>query len=156
MKRPTGVSILSLLFIVLGVFSVVGGAGMLVVLKDFKSMYPMIREQIKEFDETITPEMLENVLRVTSVLMLTSGIISIVIGWGLWNMFNWARIGAIVFSGFGVLSGLISAFAQPFFAFEIVVNLLVIWYLMKSEIIQAFVGGKRRSIEEEILGEDFE
>lgn len=151
--RPTGVTILSLLFIILGIFSLVGGAGMLVMLEDFKSVYPMIKERVKEFDETITPEIFENVLKVTAILMVASGIISIVIGWGLWNLFNWARIAAIIFSGFGVLSGLISTFAQPYFAFEVVINLLIIWYLMRADVMQAF--GKKRSIEEEILGDDF-
>lgn len=149
-------TVLSLLFIILGIFSLVGGAGMLVVLKDFKSIYPMIKEQIKELDESITPEIFESVLRVTSILMIISGIVSIIIGWGLWNLFNWARIGAIVFSGFGVLSGLISAFAQPYFAFEIVINLLIIWYLMRADVLQAFGMKRKRSIEEEILGEDFD
>jgi len=147
------VTILSLLFIVLGVFSLFGGAGMMVVLEDIKSVFPLIKERVKEFDETITPEIFESVLRVTAILMLVSGIISIVIGWGLWNLFNWARIAAIIFAGFGILSGLISTFAQPYFAFEVVINLLIIWYLMKSEVMQAF--GKKRSIEEEILGDNF-
>ena len=153
MRRPIGITILSLLFIIGGLFSIIVGASMFIAVKDIKTFISQVKEQIKEFEnEKITPEILETVIKVTSISMLGLGIISLIIGWGLWNLLSWARILAIIFLGFGVLSGLISFFAQPYFLIEVAINLFIIWYLMKSDIIRAF---EKRSIEEEILGENF-
>lgn len=149
--RPAGVTILSLLFVFFGLFWMIGGIFMIESIEEIKSMYYIVEKQISELNESITPEMFETVLKVTSTVMIVSGAISTLIGIGLWKMQNWARIGAILFSGLIAISGLISAFVQPFFVLEVLLSLVVIWYLMRRDIMDAF--NENRSIEERVLGE---
>ncbi len=149
--KQTGIKIISLLFIIFGILWLSSGALLIAMFEESESMYSIVKEQLT--NETITPEMFKKMMTLISTLTIILGIISVIIGWGLWNFYNWARIGAIVFLGFGALSGMISALVQPFFVVEVFINLIIIWYLMRRDVIEAF--NKKRNIEEEILGNEF-
>ena len=63
-----------------------------------------------------------------AVFMAASGIVAALTGWGLLRMRSWARILAIVLAIFGL------------FAFPVgtVIGALIIWYLFKEDVRQAF------------------
>jgi hypothetical protein len=88
------------------------------------------------------------------VVFLIFGVISFVLGWGLWKLKNWARLITIILlalSVAGSLFGLVGVFAH-FTVFGLIWTLvwvaiyaLIIWYLLKADVKAAFQGGQAKS-----------
>ena len=111
--KQTGIKIISLLFIIFGILWLSSGALLIAMFEESESMYSIIKEQLT--NETITPEMFKKMMMLISTLTIILGIISVIIGWGLWNFYNWARVGASVFFGFCGLYWILYALFQPIF-----------------------------------------
>src|ERR1700680_688026 len=85
-------------------------------------------------------------MMVAVILLVPAGLFS-VLGFGLWNLRNWARIATIVLAALGVAGasmGLLWALAH-FRVFGLMVssirlsiNLLVLWYLSQPEVRRSF------------------
>lgn len=82
---------------------------------------------------------------------LIAGIINFAIGWGLWELREWARVGTIILNVLGLLItiiGLIQVFslsvvspsAVAVLVIVMVIYVLIIWYLMQPGVRQFFDG----------------
>lgn len=81
------------------------------------------------------------------VVFLVFAAISALIGIGLWKLKNWARIVTIVFSGLGILGGLLglltallhfSVFTLVFRLVFIGIYALIIWYMLQPDVKKVF------------------
>jgi hypothetical protein len=131
-ERPTGITIVAVLFIIGGALSVLGG--LYVLAQPLPSWVPVLTSyQIA-----------------TGVAGVVVGGLGIAVGWGLWTLQEWARIGAIVllalgaignlFTGVGLLAGvnvggLPLSLPGPGIASLFIAGLeaWMIWYLLKPE-----------------------
>ncbi len=153
--RPLGVTILALLMLVGGVVFFASGLS-LIISKDVA--YPIFVEEYgRMLNESMNisgikaDEIIPVLYDTASYIAVLFGSLYILIGMGLFFLKEWARIGAVLISGFNVLYGIFLAFVLPSALVDILLNLLVIWYLMKPDIREKFT--RKMSIEERILGE---
>jgi len=109
--RPTGVSIISVLYYIGAALVVIIGLLGTAALKSFVGGGSIINIGTTIF----------------WAILLVIVAIQILIGWGLWTGKNWARITAIVFAALAILSGL-STIAKGGFV-TIVIQGLYVWYL---------------------------
>ncbi len=81
------------------------------------------------------------------VMFVIMAIVSAAIGYGMWNLQNWARLVSIVLCGLGIFAGLLGLTAgavhfHPFFMMTGIVRMavaaLIIWYLFQPHVKQAF------------------
>jgi uncharacterized membrane protein (DUF2068 family) len=153
--RPFGVTVLSVFLIAVGMLSIVGGTSLILT---HEQVAPIILKEYGDFlNETmegapvpLTEDVLKSMLFALSVLVIVLGMIYFAIGLGLWWLKNWARIAAVFLSGLNVVYGLFVVFINPFALIEIIINVLIIWYLMRKDVREAF--GRKLSIEERVLG----
>jgi hypothetical protein len=74
-------------------------------------------------------------------LFIFLGALSVLLGWGLWTLHNWARILMIVSCVLGLIMaalGLVSEATRPEAVFELAVNTIVMLYLIKPQVKQVF------------------
>lgn len=88
------------------------------------------------------------------VFIIIIGGVSALVGFGLWNLKNWARIVSLVLFGLSIamqLLGLLGSlahfnvFAVVWSMFWIAVDAFVIWYLLKPEVRAAFQAPQART-----------
>jgi uncharacterized membrane protein (DUF2068 family) len=75
------------------------------------------------------------------VVCLLIAAIPALVGWGLWNLKNWARALTIIFAALGILAalfGFISPDMRLAALFPLIVNGIVAAYLTRDEVRQAF------------------
>lgn len=122
--RPDGISLLSILFFILAAFAIIGGVFIAVGSDSF---IDFIEE---EGDDVPTEfiDFLDSFLVALGAIAIIFGIFYIVVGWGLWTMKSWARIVAIILAVISLLS----------FPVGTIIGIIVLWYLFKPEIKQAF------------------
>jgi len=133
--RPTGLALTAIYFFLIGVLGVLSALGVLFI--------PL-------------PDPLANLTIGAGLLNLAFAALYIAIGWGLWEMREWARLGAIVLSILSLIGYLL---AGVYFigGFELaglrvslpgvglgmlvlaVVPALILWYLFKPEVRELFV-----------------
>ncbi len=109
-ERPGGITILAILYILGGLFALAGGAMML----SGGSMFG------NALGGTI--------LTAVGAIYVIVGLIDFVVAYGLWNLQPWARTVAIVFAIIGLLS----------FPIGTIISIIILWYLFKPEIKEAF------------------
>ena len=136
MARPTGITFLGYILIVVGALTVVFGV-------------TLARHSGSVTDMGVPPQYLALGPALGAVLII-SGVLNAVIGWGLLRLFNWARVVMLVIAGFGVAGaalgiligggGQVGMDLQSLAAFAI--DGVIIWYLLRPESKQAF--GPRR------------
>jgi hypothetical protein len=132
MARPTGITFLGGILIFVGALTVVVGV-------------TLARHSGSIADMGIPPQFLA-LGPVLGAALIVSGIMNVVVGWGLLKLFNWARILMLVIAGLGVAGaavgiligggGSVGMDLQSLVAFAI--DGLIIWYLLKPESKQAF------------------
>ena len=104
--RPSGITILAVLYWLGAIIAIVGGLAYFSVLVYF-----------------VPPAFLALFRMVGAVLILIA-ILDIVIGWGLWNLKRWARTVAIVLAIVGLIN----------FPIGTAISIITLWYLFKSDI----------------------
>lgn len=139
-ERPTGITIIAILFFITGVMAILGG--LYTLAAPVPSLWPIL----SSYQITI------------SIIGIIIGGIEIAIGWGLWTLQDWGRIGAIIllalsaisnlFAGVGFLAGVNIAgytlsLPGPGIASLLITGLeaWAIWYLLKPEIEGQFKSG---------------
>ena len=142
-QRPTGVTIIAVLFFINGALEVL--MGLLVFAVPIPAMDPLT-------------SMLTSYQIVIGVIAIIVGGLYIAIGWGLWTLQNWGRITALVLLALAAIISLVSGISSlvgvNVEGFRLsypgvgVVSLLwagvgiwMIWYLLKPETEAAFGGG---------------
>lgn len=137
MERPTGVTVLAVLCFIGAGFAVLGGIGMLFVgglgMAGAASRPGMA--------------MLAGMGAFAGVFLLVMAALDVIVGVGLWKLLSWGRILALVLVGVGAVLAVLGLFSalvhfRPFAVlWQIVVAaiyLLIIWYLTRPHVKQAF------------------
>lgn len=152
--RPLGVTVLSVIMLIGGTLFFASGLS-LMFSKD--TAYPIFSEEYKVLLNqsmygmvNITEELLTEIYDTVVYVAIFFGAVYAVVGFGLFTMREWGRIGTVILAGFNVLYGIFLMFIQPLAAVSIVLNLVIIWYLMRPEIREKFT--RKISIEDRVLG----
>src|SRR5258708_31005581 len=105
MARPTGVTIIAVLYFILAAFCVLGGVLMFVGGGFLASMMNQ-----QGAGGSAGAGILAGLGAVAGGIVLIIAAISALVGFGLWKLKNLWRILALVFSGLGVLGALVMGF----------------------------------------------
>ncbi len=141
-QRPTGVTIIAVLFFIAGALAILSGLYTLAMPIPYVAWLPALTSY-------------QVVIGIVTILV---GGLDIAVGWGLWTLQDWARITAIIllalsaignlFAGVGLLVGVnIGGYPLslpgPGIASLLFAGIAawLIWYLLKPEITDIFRGG---------------
>lgn len=146
MARPGGVTVIAVLYYIVGGFCVL--AGLLALLG--AGFAGALLTQMQGQSGAGAGGFAAMIGGAISVFLFIGAAISILLGWGLWALKNWARIIVIVFAALGVLGSLlgllhISAVVVVAIVIRLAINGLILWYLLKPEVAAAFAAGQARS-----------
>jgi hypothetical protein len=130
MKRPDGVTAIAVWFFVDALLMLFFAC--LLTAIPLSGVLNEINDPIGEFWAVFS-------LTCGVIFILLSGILSVLAGWGLLRLKEWARWLAIIL-------GIFSLFAFPI---GTVIGALIIWYLLKEDVREAFV-----VVEMDLLGEE--
>lgn len=148
MQRPTGVTVIAILqFLCAGVL-VLGG---LVFTLGMSAMSAVLAQRGNA--SGVGMGMLAGMGAAIGVVMILFAVLYGAVGYGMWNLKNWARIVTLVFTFIGAGIYLIG-FMASLLHFNILglfwdtlwlgVHGLIIWYLLQPGVAQAFQGGGGR------------
>src|SRR6267154_2034029 len=102
MARPTGVTIIAVLYFLGAALCLLGGVLMFVGGGFLASMI----NQQGGAGGSAGAGMMAGLGAVVGVVALIVAVICALVGWGLWKVKNWARIVALIFAGLGILGAL--------------------------------------------------
>lgn len=119
MKRPDGVTAIAVWFFVDALLMLIFACILLAI--PFSGVIEEINDPIGEFWVVFT-------VTCGVIFILLSGVLSVIAGWGLLILKDWARWLAIIL-------GIFSLFAFPI---GTVIGVLIIWYLLKEDVREAF------------------
>jgi hypothetical protein len=134
-KRPTGISILFWVYLILGILSllwsglVLGIGGLSTILGGLFGM-----ESVSDFGSTSAW---------SGYVGIITTVTQIIVAFGLASMKKWAWVLAIIAVGLTILEGVIGIFGGGSFAFMcgslgLVVPIIILFYLLKADIRTAF------------------
>jgi len=126
--RPLGVAIISVLDIILGVIALLGG---IVIV----AMGPFMMTALSEAPLPFTGFM-AGLLSILGIVIIVVGLISIILGYLLWNGSNIARLLHIVFAIISILLAVVSF--NPSSIIGIVIDIIIIWYLTRPHVVAFF------------------
>ena len=135
-ERPLGVSILAVLSILFGALAVIGG----IILASFGSIFMeplLIGMNMSDGMPAGFMGFFSFFFYAMAIVLIISGLISVIIGYGLWNGKEWARILAIIFSVLGIIWGI---FTLPAGIIGIIINGIILWYLTRPHVVSFFKG----------------
>jgi len=107
-ERPGGITILAVLYVIEGLFAL--GMGGLTMAGG--SLIPVFG----------------GLVAAIGAIYVIVGLIDFAIAYGLWNLRPWARTVAIIFAIIGLLG----------FPIGTIISIIILWYLFKPEIKEAF------------------
>ncbi len=116
----------------------------------FVDEYGKFLNETSIYEIPMDEETLKTIYDLASYSALLFGAVYTVTGFGLFMLKEWGRILAVIISGFNVVYSIFLFFVQPAAIAEILLHLLIIWYLMKPDVRENFT--RKISIEERILG----
>lgn len=119
--RPMGVTILSILEAIVGVYYLVTGLGEFLSSAIIRSL------------AGIPSEIIPMIPRVLGAVLILFGLVSILLAWGLWTGKGWARMVALVFAILGIILNLVS-----FHIIGLVLDVILIYYLTRSNVKKFF------------------
>jgi hypothetical protein len=133
MNRPQGVTVIAVLHFIGAAF--LGCLGLAFLLGGGVMAAAIARHT------GISAAVIGSVGIVAFVMFMCFAALNVLIGWGLLNLKEWARIVAIVFAGLGVLGGFFSLFRFSFFGLiRLAISGWIIWYLLQPQVVAAFRG----------------
>lgn len=140
-QKPTGVTIIAVLFFIVGALAILVGLRVLAIPLPYIALLPGLTSY-------------QTAIGIAAIIV---GGLDIAVGWGLWTLQNWARIAAIIllalsaisnlFTGVGLLVGVNVGGVRLSLPGPGIASLLLagiaawlIWYLLKPEITAVFEG----------------
>jgi uncharacterized membrane protein (DUF2068 family) len=131
MERPTGVVILAVLYWLAAFCLVMFGFALAVGLTIFSGMMAGV------------PTVLAGVGMIGGIVVLGFGAASAFIGYGLFQLQEWARVTSIVIAAIGLLGALYGFFHPVGFArlsalVRMAFDAFIIWYLVQPQIVGSF------------------
>jgi uncharacterized membrane protein HdeD (DUF308 family) len=116
--RPTGVTILGVLFVIAGAFSLLGGIATLVAIPFVANVNPNVindelqlngqQQPLTPSEQTALAQGSGSILTVLGALLIPLGIASLVVAYGLFKAKRWAWYVAVVLSIIGLVVNVIS------------------------------------------------
>jgi hypothetical protein len=149
MGRPTGVTLIAVLYFIAAAFCVLGGIGMMLGGGFIAAMINQAGGQGAGAGAGI----LAGLGAAIGIVFLVIAAIQILVAVGLLKLKEWARIVGIVFSAIGgilQLLGVLGSLAHftiggfVWNAFWLGIDALIIWYLLKPDVKAAFGGPQAR------------
>ena len=134
-KRPTGISILFWVYLILGILSLLW-SGMILGVGGLTSFFGGIfgMENVLSFGSTSAW---------SGYFGIITAVVQIIVAFGLASMKKWAWVLAIIGVGLTILQGIVGIFAGGSFAFicgslGLIVPIVILFYLLQSHILAAF------------------
>ena len=152
--RPTGVTILGILFVIAGAFTLLGGIATLVAIPFVSNVNPNVINdelQLNGQQPLLTPSEQTavlaqgsgSILTVLGAILIPLGIASLVVAYGLFKGKSWAWLVAVVLSIIGIVVNVISLVTANMGAITgalvgIAINAIVLYYLSRRNVRQYF------------------
>ena len=124
-ERPLGVTVIAALALLGGALEILGGIVAILLGASFGAMAGY--KGMGAFGAALG----------TAVggSLLIGGIITLAIGWGLWNGKGWAWWLAVILAGLGVLGSLLGLLSAPVISIVyLVIELVILWYFFKPHV----------------------
>ena len=155
MNRPIGVTLIAILDFLAMVFQLGIGIVFLVGMSFMGAFLSGLAAQNGQLSGVDFTRIMAGVGVAFAICAFLFGIVSALIGWGMFTLKNWARIVSMVYScigillfGLGVLLSLVRF--QPFRLVWnggwLVVNGLIVWYLLQPQVKAVFEGRRMAAI----------
>jgi len=120
---PTGVKIISVLYYIGAVFSLIAG---------------IVAFAGGAFFTTVLPKFIAGIAAIAGIVFIILAVLGFFIARGLWKGQNWARILAIVFAILGVISALIAIISGGYQGIvSLVINAIIGYYLWFNKGVKA-------------------
>ena len=151
--RPTGVTILGILFVIAGAFTLLGGIATLVAIPFVSNVNPnVINDELQlngqqplltPSEQTALAQGSGSILTVLGAILIPLGIASLVVAYGLFKGKSWAWLVAVVLSTIGIIVNAISLVTANMSAITgalvgIAINAIVLYYLSRRNARQYF------------------
>ena len=151
--RPTGVTILAVLFVIAGAFTLLGGIATLVAIPFVANVNPNVIGNEIQFngqqsllmpsEQTALAQGSGSILTVLGAVLIPLGIASLVVAYGLFKAKSWSWVVAVVLSIIGVVVNVISLVTANMGAITgalvgIAINAIVLYYLSRRNVRQYF------------------
>jgi uncharacterized membrane protein (DUF2068 family) len=151
--RPTGVTILGILFVIAGAFTLLGGIATLVAIPFVSNVNPnVINDELQlngqqplltPSEQTALAQGSGSILTVLGAILIPLGIASLVVAYGLFKGKSWAWLVAVVLSIIGIVVNVISLITANMGAITgalvgIAINAIVLYYLSRRNVRQYF------------------
>ncbi len=125
--RPFGVTLLTVLEIVLGILTLLGGMALVFVGFILPEIFPRVRY-----------------IAAGSTLsgfgLIGLAVVDFIVAFGLWSGVNWARTLALIFAVFGIGFSVLSLFLRPRVGelIALLLDLVIVYYLMQPRVQRYF------------------
>jgi uncharacterized membrane protein (DUF2068 family) len=152
--RPTGVTILGVLFVIAGAFTLLGGIATLVAIPFVSNVNPNVignnelqlngqQPLLTPSEQTALAQGSGSILTVLGAVLIPLGIASLVVAYGLFKGKSWAWFVAVALSIIGVVVNVISLVTANMGAITgalvgIAINAIVLYYLSRRNVRQYF------------------
>jgi uncharacterized membrane protein (DUF2068 family) len=151
--RPTGVTILAVLFVIAGAFTLLGGIATLVAIPFVANVNPNVIGNEIQFngqqplltpsEQTALAQGSGSILTVLGAVLIPLGIASLVVAYGLFKAKSWSWTVAVVLSIIGVVVNVISLVTSNMGGITgalvgIAINAIVLYYLSRRNVRQYF------------------
>ena len=135
MTRPTGVTVIAILYFISAVGFILGG----ILFAVGGSLIGLAGGASGTGEGAIGLGFIAGLGILGAIVMFCLGLIPGIVGWGLLKLKNWARIVAIIFSGLSALTGALGALMlEPMSIITLAVNAWIVFYLLKPHVKAAF------------------
>jgi uncharacterized membrane protein (DUF2068 family) len=151
--RPTGVTILGVLFVIAGAFALLGGIATLVAIPFVSNVNPNVignelqlngqQPLLTPSEQTALAQGSGSILTVLGAVLIPLGIASLVVAYGLFKGKSWAWFVAVALSIIGLVVNVISLVTSNMGAITgalvgIAINAIVLYYLSRRNVRQYF------------------
>lgn len=138
-KRPTGITVLAVIYILLGLFSLLW-SGLVLGVGGISSMFGSLfgAESVVAFGSSSAW---------TGAIGIIAAVVQIVVAFGLLTMQKWAWTLALIGVGLTLVQGLVGMFAGGFFGFicggiGLIIPIIILFYLLRQGTKEAFGVGE--------------
>ena len=128
-ERPLGVTVIAALALLAGALEILGGIVAILLGASFGAMGDF--QGMGAFGAALGTAI--------GGSLIIGGLISLAIGWGLWNGKGWAWWLTVIFTALGAITSLIGILSAPVVSIiYLVIELVILWYFFKPHVKEYF------------------
>ncbi|HZR28949.1 MAG TPA: hypothetical protein VFA71_09220 [Terriglobales bacterium] len=148
MDRPVGVTVIAILQFLGAAFLILAGIGFILG----GGIIGSLLSQNSQLSGAGLTGIMAGLGAVFAVVLFVFAAIAAILGWGMWQLKNWARIVTLVLAGIGIVFGGLGLLFSllhfhvitiVFIGIRLAINALIIWYLLQPDVKAAFEGRPR-------------